>query len=112
MKTPPLLSSRPFTTPISSENMLWISDCCLALDVKPEAFINTILTLFKSESGILDQPLSQWINQTHKNKENLEIALRDLEDVRILIEETTRATRLYINQINHSSPTAIEKSLS
>jgi len=93
---------------ISSENELWIQDCCQTLQTTPPAFLNSLLNYIKSENGLVEQNLPSWIKKSKESRDALASLLERIEATRVLAEETTRATRLYILQASQkptSTPT-------
>lgn len=86
------------TVEISQENSLWIQECCAALQSSPTPFLNSLLNLLKAEHGLIAQNLPAWMEKNRETKKNLAETLQKVEETRLLVEETTRATRLYLQQ--------------
>jgi F0F1-type ATP synthase membrane subunit b/b' len=84
---------------VSEENMLWIKDCSQILNTSPAVFLNALLNFIKSENGLISKNLQSWIEENKETKKTLSETLQKLEETRVLVEETTRATKLYIHQI-------------
>lgn len=97
------------TIEISHENSLWLQECCQTLQSSPTPLLNSLLNFFKSEHGLLPPNLPAWMEKNRETKKNLAETLKKVEETRVLVEETTRATRLYLQQAHQETPKNLPK---
>ena len=86
---------------LSTENIVWIHHCAKTYNSEPAAFLNALLNYIKSSLGADPQNLQEWFQNNEILKKNLAEQLQKTEETRIVVEETTRAAKLYLSQIQN-----------
>jgi len=86
---------------LSSENKLWMEKSAKSLGVRPEALLNALLRQLRTELGLIEEPttLEDWVKRSLRVEENLIINLEESKKTLRLVQETLKATQLYLNQI-------------
>ena len=84
---------------LTQENNYWIEHCANLCQSTPEAFLNGLINSLKSQLGPSPENLKDWLEKNEKLKESLTYNLEKLESTRILVEEISRAAKLYLTQV-------------
>lgn len=86
---------------LGSENKLWLEQSSTRLGVRTDALLNAVLRHLRTELGLIDSPntLEDWVHRCIKIEENLLINLEESKKTLRIVQETLKATQLYLNQI-------------
>lgn len=87
--------------PVSTENSMWLEESAKRLGVRSESLLNALLRQLRTELGMIENPstLEDWVRRCVKVEENLLINLKESRKTLMVVEETLKATQLYLNQI-------------
>jgi len=86
---------------LTPENKIWLESAAGRLSITPESLINGILRQIRTEFGSLETSdrLENWLKNSLRTQENLELTLEQGKESLRAVEETAKAIQLYLNQI-------------
>jgi hypothetical protein len=92
---------------VSTENKIWIEESSRQLSVRPEALLNALLKQLRTELGLIEEPktLEDWMRRSLNVEEKLIISLEESKKTLRVLQETLKATQLYLNQIQGTHTT-------
>jgi len=84
-----------------TENKIWIESSASLLGVRPEALLNAILRQVRTNLGLLESPmaLEDWQQRSTNLEQSLKSNVEDSKKTLRTLQETLKATQLYLNQI-------------
>jgi hypothetical protein len=84
-----------------TENKIWIESSSSLLGVRPEALLNAILRQVRTNLGLLESPmtLEDWLQRSTNLEQSLKSNVEDSKKTLRTLQETLKATQLYLNQI-------------
>lgn len=94
---------------INTENKLWLESSANLLGVRPEALLNAILRQLRTNLGLLESPttIENWLEKSQVLEAELKTTLTESKMTMRVLQETLKASQLYLNQIqgSHVKPT-------
>jgi hypothetical protein len=94
---------------LTNENKIWVESAAQRLQIRPESLVNGVLRQLRTELGSLEdgKSLESWLKKSESLHENLESISEQARETLRVVEETIKATQLYLNQIQRSQKNAL-----